>query len=345
MTVSVIIPTYNRERLVQLAIDSILNQTYKDIEIIVIDDGSTDNTEEALKHYGNKLKYIKQENQGVNTSRNIALSMCSGKYIALLDNDDLWLDFKIELEVEILETYNQAAFVFSDFFIFKTNGPRHPKGLNSWYKHPYNWDTVYSSSVNHPPLITTENIGKQNKPFKIYFGDIYHISLMNPVVLPSTSLIRRSAIDDDLRFIEHDPICGDWDFFARLSHRYSAAYIDIETTLNRSHEDSVRLTRTDTEEQINMRLNMIHHIWESDNEFITTHKEDINSVKYKLFTELVKHALSKGDIKSARQSIAKLNVIDSGKTEYNILILTIMLHIPGFHLLYRFARKLKHFLS
>ncbi|MCK4585931.1 MAG: glycosyltransferase [Gammaproteobacteria bacterium] len=346
MTVSVIIPTYNRSVLVQHAIDSILNQTYKNIEIIVIDDGSTDNTEEVLRHYGKKIKYIKQKNQGVNASRNIALSMCSGKYIALLDNDDLWLDFKIELEVEILETYNQAAFVFSDFYIFKTNGPRRPKGLNSWFQQPYNWDTVFSNSVNYPPLITSEHIsGQVNKPFKVYFGDIYHISLMDPVVLPSTSLIRRSAIDDDIRFIEHDSICGDWDFFARLSHRYSAAYIDIETTLNRSHEDIVRLTRTGTKEQINMRLEMIHRIWESDTDYAASHKDNMNSVKYDLLTRLLKHSLSISDMHEAKQVVKKLNKLKPAKTTFKGLLLTVLVYSPGFQLIYQFVRKIKHFLS
>ena len=103
MKVSVIIPTYNRANLVTEAINSVLMQSCKDIEIIVIDDGSTDNTSKVLKTFGDRIRYIKQKNMGAGAARNRGLKEANGKYIAFLDSDDIWLDFKIELQVAIME--------------------------------------------------------------------------------------------------------------------------------------------------------------------------------------------------------------------------------------------------
>jgi len=100
--VSVIIPTYNRAEYVCDAIESVLNQTYKNIEIIVVDDGSTDDTKEWIKKYlsSSKLKYIYQENRGVSSARNTGIKIAKGEYLAFLDSDDLFLPKKIELQVK-----------------------------------------------------------------------------------------------------------------------------------------------------------------------------------------------------------------------------------------------------
>ncbi len=103
--VSVIIPTYNRAHLIGRAIQSVLNQTYKNMEIIIADDGSTDNTEEIVKSFQDKrIKYIKYpENKGGCAARNIGIRSSRGKYISFLDSDDEWLPEKLEKQLEVFE--------------------------------------------------------------------------------------------------------------------------------------------------------------------------------------------------------------------------------------------------
>ena len=102
-TVSIIIPTYNRAGLISECIESVLRQTYKDFEIIVVDDGSDDNTEDILKVFKDTIKYIRQENAGVSAARNRGIRESSGRYVAFLDSDDIWLEDKLELQTDFLE--------------------------------------------------------------------------------------------------------------------------------------------------------------------------------------------------------------------------------------------------
>jgi glycosyltransferase involved in cell wall biosynthesis len=98
--VSVVIPTYNRALFVSEAIDSVLAQTFTDYEIIVVDDGSTDNTQEVLKRYENWIKYIYQENSGVSAARNAGINSSTGFWLAFLDSDDKWMPRYLATQIE-----------------------------------------------------------------------------------------------------------------------------------------------------------------------------------------------------------------------------------------------------
>lgn len=119
--VSVIIPTYNREKYISEAIDSVLNQTYKDYEIIVVDDGSTDKTKEVLTKYNDKIRYFYQENQGVSVARNKGIKESKGDYIAFLDADDMWLPQHLEKEIGAFETDSKVALVYAQLRVLNKN--------------------------------------------------------------------------------------------------------------------------------------------------------------------------------------------------------------------------------
>ncbi len=112
--VSVVIPTYNRSLFISDAIESVLNQTYEQIEIIVVDDGSTDKTREIVERYGSSVKYIFQKNSGPGSARNKGIRMSSGEYIAFLDSDDLWERGKVEEQVEFFKRNKAYALCCTD---------------------------------------------------------------------------------------------------------------------------------------------------------------------------------------------------------------------------------------
>jgi glycosyltransferase involved in cell wall biosynthesis len=109
--VSVIIPTYNREKTIRRAVDSVLAQTWKNIEAIVVDDGSKDQTAEVLKVYGDKIRVIFQKNGGPSAARNTGIKAATGEIISFLDSDDSWMPQKIERQVSLLERTKPAGVV------------------------------------------------------------------------------------------------------------------------------------------------------------------------------------------------------------------------------------------
>lgn len=114
--VSVIIPSYNCGKYIDCAVSSVLEQTYSNVEVIVVDDGSTDNTVDVLSKYGTKIKLISQTNQGVSKARNNGIQEAKGKYIATLDADDRWLEDRLEKMIPVLET-GEIDILNSNFYL------------------------------------------------------------------------------------------------------------------------------------------------------------------------------------------------------------------------------------
>ena len=111
--VSVILPTYNRARILEKALKSVFAQTYKDYEVIVIDDGSTDATAEVIAKFGTKIRYFAQSNRGVGAARDRGLQEAHGKYVAFLDDDDTWLPERLEKQIPLLEEKPNLGFVYA----------------------------------------------------------------------------------------------------------------------------------------------------------------------------------------------------------------------------------------
>ena len=117
--ISVIIPTYNRAHLIKKSVESVLNQTYKNLELIIVDDGSTDNTKEIIEYINDeRIVYIKQaKNLGASAARNNGIDLAKGKYIAFQDSDDTWLLDKLEKQINALNK-NNADVVCSKMFVY-----------------------------------------------------------------------------------------------------------------------------------------------------------------------------------------------------------------------------------
>ncbi len=134
-TVSVIIPAYNGALYIGKAIESVLAQDYNDYEIIVVDDGSQDNTKQIVTGYGEQVKYIAQENQGVAQARNRGLELAEGKYIAFLDQDDFFLPYKLSAQIAILKEDASIGLVNSGWEIVDRQGVK-LAAVEPWYNSP-----------------------------------------------------------------------------------------------------------------------------------------------------------------------------------------------------------------
>ena len=195
--VSVIIPTYNSANSIGDAIDSVLAQTYKDYEIIVIDDGSTDNTMSLLGKYGNKIQYIFQNRKGVSVARNVGILRSNGELIAFQDADDLWLPFKLQKQVAYLEE-NKAHIVYSKVVIIDKN-----KGFVG-YKPNFKEKLVYPYTI---PNIATPT-----------------------VLIEKTCFAQIGLFDIHVKYME------DFELFFRLTKHYKLHYMDEIVGVYQKHD-------------------------------------------------------------------------------------------------------------
>jgi glycosyltransferase involved in cell wall biosynthesis len=203
--VSVIIPTYNRGWILRDAIDSVLGQTYADVELIVVDDGSTDRTPDILNSYGDRLRVIRQANQGVSAARNRGIDNTSGPLIALLDSDDIWLPKKLAVQIDFFKR-NPAALICQTEEIWIRNGLR-------------------------------VNPGKRHRKPS---GMIFEPSLELCLVSPSAVMVRRELLEDVGLFDESLPACEDYDLWLRVGCRFPVHLIDKPLTIKRGgHEDQL----------------------------------------------------------------------------------------------------------
>jgi len=338
VTVSVVIPTYCRAPLVCEAIDSILAQEVSDLEIVVIDDGSTDDTAARLREYGDSIVFETQENQGLSSARNRGIQVSKGEYIALLDDDDWWMPGKLALQCELLESLPELAGVYTNFSIHRGKNDITPNGISTWYESPVDWSTVFgqSTTVRHilgdTPLIDPDT--------SIHIGSIYEASLDRYFVLPSTALIRRSCLPDKPWFPIHDPICGDWEFFARISKHSPLCYVDADTVYNRSHKDDYRLTQTRMLRQMKLRIDFLQRVYRADRDFYNQHRSRVDHVWIERLARLCKLQLLDGDRKGARESARSIRRIGSPNSIAQRVLIGLVA-VPGTSWLLRLARALK----
>ena len=125
--ISVIIPVYNGAKFIESALNSVLKQDYQNFEIIVVNDGSIDNSETVIKTYN--VTYIKQDNMGVAAARNNGIDNAKGKFIAFLDQDDIWVSNKLRLQIDTLKTNQELGYVLSHQILHLDNGVNKPNWL------------------------------------------------------------------------------------------------------------------------------------------------------------------------------------------------------------------------
>ena len=204
--VSIIIPTYNRLPMLKEAVDSALSQNFEDMELIVVDDGSTDGTSEAMNRYGGRVKLIEHsENRGVSAARNRGILHVRGKYIGFLDSDDLWGKGKLKIQVTFLDDNPHYPICYTDE-IWVRKGKR----VNPMLKHAK------------------------------YSGWIFEKCLPLCTISPSYAMMRRTLFSKVGLFDEALPVCEDYDFWLRVAARFPIFFIDRKLIIKRGgHPDQL----------------------------------------------------------------------------------------------------------
>ena len=277
-TVSVIIPTYNRAHYLGEAIESILNQDIRDcrIEIIVVDDGSTDNTKEVLGKFGNRVRYIYQENGGAGSARNRGIDEATGEWISFLDSDDRWLPGKLALQFKVLDAFPGYNAIHSEFQIFDETGILENRGLEYWLNDPsalerIEWNKIYSKRYESVDY----NIYAVNGSFAIYTGNLFAAQLKANCVSNWTLLVRRDCLQKEMRFAENYKLNEDYWFICKLAERCDLIFMDVDTAENRAHHGS-RLTQAGYIEIFKTHIDICNKIYRPSDSIYRPSDKEIN---------------------------------------------------------------------
>ncbi len=203
--ISVIIPNYNRAHIISRALDSVLSQSLPAMEIIVVDDGSTDHSRQFIKDKYAHARLLCQENKGVSAARNLGIKQAKGEWIGLLDSDDAWLPEKLELQYQALMNNKK-------FKIIHTN--------ETW--------------------IRDGKAVKQMEKHRKYGGFIFQRCLPLCAISPSSILLHQDIFKDVGLFNEDLPVCEDYDMWLRICCRYPVLYLDQALIIKHGgHDDQL----------------------------------------------------------------------------------------------------------
>ncbi len=208
--ISVIIPTFNRAKLVVDAVRSVLDQKEvpEKVEVIVVDDGSTDDTEQTLAKVDGEIEYIRREHSGVSAARNLGISISRGEWIAFLDSDDLWLPGKLREQMKFFAAH-------PDIFLCQTE--------EIWIRN-----------------------GKRINPRKYHgkpSGDCFPLLLERCLVSPSAVVVHRGLFDFAGLFDESLPACEDYDLWLRIGCRFPLGLVEKPLVIKRGgHEGQLSAT-------------------------------------------------------------------------------------------------------
>ena len=208
--VSICIPTYNRRDYLKETLDSVFAQTYKDYEVVIVDDGSTDGTEEMIKSSGYKVRYHRQANAGDAAARNKLIELAEGKYIAFIDSDDLLMPDSVERMVKASESAGEDVVVYGPYL-----------------------------RIDQVGNIT----GRSNR--RLYSGFITKQLFENILVHSCGSLFPKRILEEVGGFNRKLAVCSDYDLWLRLSLRYIFIALDEPTFKRRRHSGNLSFRSSD----------------------------------------------------------------------------------------------------
>ena len=276
LKVSVIIPVFNGERFIREAIQSVMDQTYPPLEIIVVDDGSSDKTADIVRHLSGArpILYRRQSNQGAAAARNAGVSLAQGEWIAFLDADDVWYPEKLAIQVEHFKTYPDVPFFYSDMDIIDDEG-----------------------KVRQQAFLTEVLRQRRERAKKdlvsIIFGD-------RPFPYPSTVVLRKDVFtqsggfDPAFELNDHE----DFDLFARVALAAPIHFIDQSLVKYRRHAAQTLVARTENRKKNFFKLlGGLWQIWTPEPE-----KQILLLQHYMhLYSHRARECLKRGDYKKAQE--------------------------------------------
>lgn len=277
--ISVIIPTYNYAGFVTQAIESVLAQTYKNFEIIVIDDGSTDDTKEVLRPYMNKVRYIYTENGGPSRARNLGVKNSKGEYVAFLDSDDLYSNDYLEKCINNLSD-NSGDLVMTDSY-------------SDFYD-----DT--SKLIKREYLAKKNYVGNETKLIEQLFNHYFvQFPVLMGILIKKSCFEKIGYLDEKLGYVE------DLDLWFRIAgHNLKIAYLQEPLYIYRRHSHSLCRNRN----KIKMHLNAVYSVYEKNKKLVFRKDKSLRKLYGEILWSLGTNGLINMDLLFGTKCLIKSQV-------------------------------------
>ena len=267
--ISVIIPTYNRAAMIGRAVRSALQQIREGDEIIVVDDGSTDGTEQALAAFRDRITYLRIPNGGAGKARNKGLALASNPLVAFLDSDDEWQPHKLDLQRALMEARPDLVYCFSNFAHMNGAGQVQHNWIASWHGAAPGPEKILGPGVSFSSLA---GLPAGVPDFAVHIGSLYLAQLRSHYVFTSTVIVRRQHAGATLEFAQDLSIVEDMTTYARMASAGPVAYLACETARQHAH-DGPRLTGVGDLARATATLAMFERVWGADPAFLKQHGE------------------------------------------------------------------------
>ncbi len=264
---SIIIPTYNRAVYLGAAIQCALQQMLPGDELIVVDDGSEDDTPQILKKFGGRISVIQGAHEGAGRARNLGIEQARNELVAFLDDDDIWLPGKLQIQRTFMEKRSDVLFSFTNFEVEYRDGSIQKKYLELWPREHKTWEEGFSPGLLYSSIAS---LPEGISDFMVYEGYLYRLQLTGFYVLTDTLVARRKEAGDALHFAEDLKTYEDLECFYRLSGKGKGAFLDVETARQLDHPYG-RLSQLALLEKIDARIVLMQRFWGADERFLAQH--------------------------------------------------------------------------
>jgi GT2 family glycosyltransferase len=230
--VSVIVPTYNRAYCLERTLTSALAQTYCNLEIVVVDDGSTDSTKELVATVARRdvrVRYVQQANKGVSAARNTGFARCTGDFVALLDSDDVWWPWKIELQLSCMARFADVGMIWTDMQAIDSEGREVSSAYIRTMYSAWSHFSMNDLFIGHQPVgDIAPGLAIEHGASLFHYGEIFSEMLVGNLVHTSTVLLRRDRLERVGGFDESMyPAGEDYDFHIRTCREGPVGFIDV----------------------------------------------------------------------------------------------------------------------
>jgi glycosyltransferase involved in cell wall biosynthesis len=302
LTFTVIIPAFNSAQFIAQTLDSVLAQSYPALEILVVDDGSTDDTAQIVRSFGGNVILIQQSHNGVSAARNLGILNARGNTVAFLDSDDLWKPEKLEKQAACFERKNVAWVCCGASFFDNKTGKLLPG--------------------HHKPL---------------FEGDVLEKEFLYSFIRSPTPAVRKSVFDEVGLFDKTLRIAEDWDMWLRIAAVYPLGTVYENLALKREHKEST-MQRTSTEDLLAMQISVIDKAIARQPERLGSLK---NQLAGKIYMNHGIRCTKRGEYQDARKYFHQASTMIPGSLKLQVYLLVLSSGDRIANMLFQAARKFR----